>query len=361
MLLLFRQFLLLNSTMNILRSLSLTLAVISVLLCAGTPAHATPERLAPVPFSHTVKIPYGYSLTEQTATIIAEAFALHGAFKRASRWLEHRQQLAWTSNLPPALATRDEAIIATQLYRFHRSKIFRSKDIDGNYINVEVTISPKEQFDEKRILALRPTSCSTIYEAVFKAEEKYLQDFSTAVFEDKQHTYLLAQDPKTKFFFDNIANRLRALKAYRKLIPRYGKGLWENPKKTLAEIDMLLHTAPDEPILLHAKGSLNFQLKDTVEAIRYYNEAIDLEPDLVIALHDRGTAYVRANLADMALVDYDKAISLSPRNPHLYISHGSADLVLKNYASMCNNYRKGCSLGLCNELNWGVARGFCKP
>ncbi|SIO00795.1 tetratricopeptide repeat protein [Halodesulfovibrio marinisediminis] len=346
--------------MQKLRSLTIALAVISICTCTYALAYATPERLAPAPFSHTVKIPYGYSLTEQAATVIAEAFALHGAFKRASRWVEHRQQLARTPSTTPALAARDEAIVATQLYKFHRSKIFRTKDIDGHYINVEVTITPIEKFDEKRLLALRPTSCSTIYEAIFMAEEKYLRDFSTTVFNDKQRTYLLNLNPKSKFFFDNIANRLRALKAYRKLVPKYEQGIWENPKQVLSKIDQLLASAPTEPILLHAKGSILFQLKDTIGAISHYNEAIDLEPDLVVALHDRGTAYVRANLADMALVDYDKAISLSPNNPHLYISHGSADLVLKDYASMCENYRKGCTLGLCNEFNWGIARGFCK-
>lgn len=346
--------------MQKLRSLTAALAFVSLCICACAPAYATPERLAPVPFSHTVKIPYGYSLTEQAATVVAETFALHGAFTRASRWLEHRQQLAWTSKNPPALAAREEAIVANQLYRFHRSKIFRSKDIDGSYINVEVTISPVEQFDEKRLLAIQPTSRSKIFEAIFMAEEGYLQRFSTKTFEDKQHTYLLNLNPKAKFFFDDIANRLRALKAYRKLVPEYAQGIWKNPKQMLKKVNLLLKSAPNEPILLHAKGSVLFQLKDTIEAIRYYNEAIDLEPNLVVALHDRGTAYVRANLADMALIDYDKAISLSPNNPHLYISHGSADLVLKNYESMCENYRKGCNLGLCNELNWGIARGMCK-
>lgn len=347
--------------MKKLRSLTIAFAFISICTCISAPAYATPERFAPVPFSHTVKLPYGYSLSEQAATVIAEAFALHGAFKRATRWLDHRQELARTTQNEPALKPRDEAIFATQLYKFHRSKIFRTKDIDGHYINVEVTITPMEKFDEKRLLALQPTSSTAIYEAIFMAEEKHLRDFSTTVFDDKQRTYLLNLNPKSKFFFDDIARRLRALKAYRKLVPGYEQGLWKNPKKLLPKIEGLLTSAPNEPILLHAKGSILFQLKDTIGAIRSYNEAIDLEPDLVIALHDRGTAYVRANLADMALVDYDKAISLSPNNPHLYISHGSADLVLKDYDSMCENYRKGCTLGLCNELNWGIARGFCKP
>ncbi len=171
---------------------------------------------------------------------------------------------------------------------------------------------------------------------------------------------MLNLESKTQFFFDNLANRLRALKAYRKLVPEYDQGLWKNPKQMLEKVNLLLRSAPNEPILLHAKGSILFQLKDTVEAIRYYNDAIDLEPDLTVALHDRGTAYVRANLAYMAIVDYDKAILLSPDNPHLYISHGSADLVLKDYISMCVNYRKGCELGFCKELNWGIARGMCK-
>ncbi|OBQ50264.1 tetratricopeptide repeat protein [Halodesulfovibrio spirochaetisodalis] len=344
--------------MNYFRSIAIALVLLCMLI--SVPAHATPERLSPVPFSHTVKMPYGITLTELAATPIAEAFALHGAFTRASSWLDHRQNLASASNASPALAARRGAIFANQLYNFHRSKIFRSSDSENLYINVEVTITPIAKFDEERLMAIRPTSRAYLYEAIYTAEENYLKKFSSSIYKDKHKIYLHDLDPKRQFLFNDIAKRLTVLKAYRKLVPQYSQGLWNNPKQILASVNKLLEKAPEEPILLHAKGSALFQLKNTVEAIRYFNDAIDLEPDFVVALHDRGTAYVRASLPDMALVDYDKAISLAPENPHLYISHGSADLVRKDFRSMCEYYSKGCALGFCDEFNWGVARGLCQ-
>lgn len=337
-------------------------AVIVSLMClliAGV-AHAAPDRLSPMSLSHTVKIPYGYSMSESSATAIAEAFALHGAFARAAQWVEHRQKLAWKADTPPALSARQEIIAANQLYTFHRSKIFRSHDIDNYYINTEVTISPLSRFDEKRRDALQPTSRSKIYEAIFTAEEVALAEYSDTLYQNKNKDYLRYIDSDLKLFFDTIARRLTALKAYRKIVPQYAQGVWKNPKKILEKITMLLNIDPEEPNLLHAKGTLLFQLKDTLGAIQYYNDALHLNPNLVVALHDRGTAYVRANLPYMAIADYDKAISLSPENPHLYISHGSADLVMKNYPAMCINYQKGCSLGLCKEINWAIARGLCQ-
>ncbi|MCT4534649.1 hypothetical protein [Halodesulfovibrio sp.] len=323
-------------------------------------AHAASERLSPVPLSHTVKIPYGYTMSESSATAIAETFALHGAFARAAQWIEHRQKLAWMADTPPALGARQETLAANQLYNFHRSKIFRSHDVENYYISTEVTISPLSRFDEKRRDALQPTSRSKLYESIFVAEETALAEYSDALYQNKHIDYLRYIDSDLKLFFDKTARRLSALKAYRKIVPQYSQGAWKNPKQVLEKITMLLNLDPEEPNLLHAKGTLLFQLKDTLGAIQYYNDALKLNPNLVVALHDRGTAYVRANLPYMAIADYDKAISLSPKNPHLYISHGSADLVIKNYPALCANYQKGCSLGLCEEINWAIARGLCQ-
>ena len=333
----------------------------SLLLCMliATCAVATPEPLAPVPFSHTVTIPYGGSLTEQTATAIAEALALHGAYNRAARWLSHRRELALIKNVQPSLGTKDELLIAAQLYRSHRSNIFRSADIDHKYINVEVTATPVLKFDDTLLRVIQPTSRTRIFEAVFNSEASYLKTFSDVTFKDKQNNYLLGFSLDKKHYFDTFAAKLTALKAYRKLIPEYSNGMWNDPKAMLKTIEKLLVDAPEEPVLLHAKGTALFQLKDTIGAIKNYSNALEFSPELVVALHDRGTAYVRAGLADMGLVDYDLAIKLSPDNAHLFISHGSADLMLNDYKTMCANYRKGCTLGLCDELHWAISRKLC--
>lgn len=333
-----------------------------MLLCLlmATCATATPEPLSPVPFSHTVTLPYGGSLTEQSATAIAEAFALQGAYNRAASWLSHRRELALAQRRQSAIGTKDKLLIAAQLYRSHRSRIYHSSDIDYNYINVEVTVRPVRQFDDALLRVIQPTIRTRVYEAVFNSEASSLQKFSSETYKDKQNVYLRNFSLDKKHYYDSFAAKLGALKAYRKLIPEYSNGLWSNPEKTLKAVELLLKKAPEEPVLLHAKGTILFQLKDTIGAIKNYSMALDFSPQLVVALHDRGTAYVRAGLADMGLVDYDIAITLEPDNPHLFISHGSANLVLRDYNSMCEYYRKGCTLGLCDELHWAISRNLCK-
>ena len=331
-------------------------------ITCSVPRHALaiPEPLEPVSFSHDVKLQYGSSLSQQTATAIAEAFALHGAFNRAARWLTHRRELLVVNHTKPSLGTKNEFLIANHLYRFYRSTIATSETIDGSFITVEVTIKPIPKFKKQLLAVIEPSSSTRIFEAVFDAERGLLEDFSSTMFNDKQQTYLLNRNRETKRYYDRIASQLRALKAYRKLVPQFEKGLWDNPKKMLAKVNALLKKAPEEAVLLHAKGSALFQLKDNIGAISYYNEALERSPNLVVALHDRGTAYLRTNLPHMALVDYDQAIRLSPKNPHLYISHGAADLVQGDFETMCSQYHTACTLGMCDELHWALSRKLCK-
>ena len=59
------------------------------------------------------------------------------------------------------------------------------------------------------------------------------------------------------------------------------------------------------------------------EAIRDYDKAIELKPDLVVAYNDRGAAYARAGRLTEALRDYDEALELNPDYATAYNNRGN--------------------------------------
>ncbi|MDY6865512.1 MAG: tetratricopeptide repeat protein [Halobacteriota archaeon] len=67
------------------------------------------------------------------------------------------------------------------------------------------------------------------------------------------------------------------------------------------------------------------------EAIKNYNKAIFIEPDMVMAYINRGTAYYSKGMYDEAIEDYNRALDLDPENASTYNNRGSVYFDLKIY------------------------------
>ena len=64
--------------------------------------------------------------------------------------------------------------------------------------------------------------------------------------------------------------------------------------------------------------------KEYEESIQYYNEAIKLKPDFVVAYYNRGIAHNNKGEYDNALWDFNMAIYLNPNYADAYINRGFA-------------------------------------
>jgi len=61
------------------------------------------------------------------------------------------------------------------------------------------------------------------------------------------------------------------------------------------------------------KGNQKFAEKEYRDALKWYNEAIEKQPDLSDAYYNRGLAYVEIDKMEEAYADFNKAIALDPK------------------------------------------------
>ena len=82
----------------------------------------------------------------------------------------------------------------------------------------------------------------------------------------------------------------------------------------------------------------------TKEAIKDYDTAIKLDPNIAIFYRDRGAAKSKMYEYQSAIEDYTKAIELDPKYTQAYISRGMAKNSLKEYKAALDDYNKALEL-----------------
>jgi len=104
--------------------------------------------------------------------------------------------------------------------------------------------------------------------------------------------------------------------------------------KTQAAIDKAVDLDPDDPAIRHLAGAAlsNFRLSD--DARRSYEKALDLNPDYAPALGSLGVSVLFQGETDKAIELMERALRLSPREPHAYHwqSHLALALTIKGDA-----------------------------
>ncbi len=138
-------------------------------------------------------------------------------------------------------------------------------------------------------------------------------------------------------------------------------GSWRTPQLVVQAMENALELDPANALLWQAKGSAALQAGNTRDAINALSQSIRLMPDFALALYDRGTAYVRLHLTDLALEDYTAAMRVWPRTAELHRAQGTVFLLREDMPQMCSEYRTACELGECDTFHWAVSRGHCLP
>jgi len=86
------------------------------------------------------------------------------------------------------------------------------------------------------------------------------------------------------------------------------------PKKCLKEGVYLRNLSKKEMIavLLNNRGSMYADKKMYEKALKDYNQALNLKPNLVGAYHNKGDVYLTKNNFDRAIIEYNNALSINP-------------------------------------------------
>ncbi len=109
-------------------------------------------------------------------------------------------------------------------------------------------------------------------------------------------------------------------------------GCKSNIKTNTDQIDKLVNLA-----------TASDSLMDFTTSVKYYSEILDLDSTKLIALNNRGRAYVWLGQHDKGFADYDKAISLYPHERTFY-TRGMAYLNINNYDKAIQDFTKSIEL-----------------
>jgi len=83
-----------------------------------------------------------------------------------------------------------------------------------------------------------------------------------------------------------------------------------------------LKANPRDAAILVRLGNLYYDQKIWPEAIRYYQQALDIRPDDPDVRTDMGTAYYYSGFPDKALDQFDKVLKKSPNYPNTLFNLG---------------------------------------
>lgn len=98
------------------------------------------------------------------------------------------------------------------------------------------------------------------------------------------------------------------------------------------------------------KGNKLYDQEKWDEAIVEYTKALEKEPNNVMALTNRGSAYTEKGMYNEAIADLSKAVELEPENVLPYYNRSQAFIRMGDYDKAIEDCNKIIELGL--EFHW---------
>ena len=95
---------------------------------------------------------------------------------------------------------------------------------------------------------------------------------------------------------------------------------------------------------VYSEGITKYQLGKDEDAIKDYDDAIQLKPDYAEAYYNRGNVKARLGKDEDAIKDYDKAIQLKPDYAEAYDDRGNSKAQLGKHEDAIKDYDKAIQL-----------------
>ncbi len=148
----------------------------------------------------------------------------------------------------------------------------------------------------------------------------------------------------------------REVKSLRDALAKRLKGDYDGANREMSRVVSL---QPDSAEVHLQQGRLLYDNDKYAEAIVAYNKALELEPRNVLALTDRGEARFLNGDAEGALADYNAAVDVDPKYELVYLRAGVVRHNQKDYDRALANYTKAIDLDPRDARAW-YFRGLVK-
>ena len=94
------------------------------------------------------------------------------------------------------------------------------------------------------------------------------------------------------------------------------------------------------------------------EAIKYYNQAIEIQPNNSKLYGKRGNCYYQLGEFNAAIFDYNKSLQLNSNDKSVWLFRGLAKRKLGSLKGACSDLRKASALG--QEFATEIFKRYCK-
>jgi len=118
---------------------------------------------------------------------------------------------------------------------------------------------------------------------------------------------------------------------------------WDAAIEALTALtDDLLYASPHLP--LYNLGQAYYNKRDFPTALKYYQEALERNPQFVLAYRGIGQTYMVMNQFPKAIESFEKGLEIAPRFPPLYLNLAEAYQASRNRQAAIETYQKVIAL-----------------
>jgi tetratricopeptide (TPR) repeat protein len=131
-------------------------------------------------------------------------------------------------------------------------------------------------------------------------------------------------------------------------------------RRAIADLDRAIQLNPNLARAYNNRGWAYYNFSEYRRAIADLDRAIQLDPNLALAYINRGATFARLGEPRRTIADSNRAIQINPNLAQAYVNRGSAFSLLGNVSQVCQDARKGCSLGNCRLLELARSNNMCR-
>jgi len=157
---------------------------------------------------------------------------------------------------------------------------------------------------------------------------------------EESYNQAIKLDPTFGFAYINLADVL-----YLQIMKQNERPIENKPKITSGDM------------LERDEETTNYELPNLQIAINYYNQALQIYPELGFLYYNRANLYHKMQNYMAAINDYDQAIKLQPNLAEAYYNKGLTLLILKDNKAACPNLSKAGELGINSSYN--LIKRYC--